>query len=532
MSGARAQAAMSSIACPRLALALGLLLAACRPAETEAPPLRVDAIGAEAEAVVAESLAGTLTAIDPAGQMIPGLAQSWRVSSDGLSIVFRLREARYAGGRAVTAADVIASVERARQGRAGADIARLMAGVTAVAAPLDDTVELRLSTPQPEILELLSLPALAIRPRRGGSDTAGPFTLADPDDEPATRAEAPALPAGAVRLRRNPAFHAADLMSLAAAIVAPAEAEAAVARFNRGETDLVLGGGLDGLGAARVTARRESLLLEARRSVLLVRVNQTRGALADRRVRRALMLAINREALGPALFASTAAAPIATLTPPGLGAYDPPRADWATLALADRQAEARRLLAEARAEPAAAPAAPRPMAADAPEADTPPLRLVLAVPAAAASGRLVTAIAADLMAVGVELALAPRPADAHARAIETGDFELALDRIDAPIDSPLPFLLPFRCRANRHGVCLEEADRLVEQSWQAPTRAERLALLAAAERLWAEDGAALGLVQPLGWSLVSPRVGGMAANASGRHPLKNLTLTPDRRSRP
>lgn len=535
MCGARATVAMCSTGWTSggLALAAGLLLAACRPGEAEAPPVRIDAIGTEAGAVVAEALAGTLTAIDPAGQVIPGLAQSWRVSSDGLSIVFRLRPARFAGGRPISAADVVATVESARQGRAGPDIARLMAGVTAVTAPLDDTVELRLSTPQPEVLELLSLPALALRPRRGAPDEAGPFTEAVPGPD------APSLPAGTTRLARNPGFHAADTVSLAAALVTPADAETAIARFNRGETDLVLGGGLDGLGAARVTARREALLLEARRSVLLLRLNQTRGALADRRIRRALQLAINREALGPALFGTAAAAPVKALTPPGLGAYEAPVPDWAALPFADRQAEARRLLAEARAEVADAPApAPAgPAGPDGPAAGSAagaaaPLRLVLAVPTAAASGRLVTAIATDLMAVGIELAIAPRPADAHDRAIAAGDFELALDRIDAAVDSPLPFLMPFQCRANRHGACLEEADRLLADSWQAPSRAQRLALLAAAERLWAEDAVAIGLVQPLGWSLVSPRVGGMAANAAGRHPLRHLSLSPDRRRSP
>ncbi len=521
MCGARAVVAMSSTGWTSSAVALvaGLLLAGCRAGEVEAPPIRVDAIGREAEAVVAESRAGTLTAIDPAGQVIPGLAQSWRVSTDGLSIVLRLRDARFAGSRAITAADVVASIERARQGRAGAGVARLMAGVTGVSAPLDDTVEVRLSTPQPELLELLSLPALAIRPRRGGADEAGPFVPVAPE------ADAPALPPGSVLLKRNPAFHAADAVGLAAAVVSPADAEAAVARFNRGETDLVLGGALDGLGAARVTVRRESLLLEARRSVLLLRVNQGRGPLADRRIRRALQLAVNREALGPALFGATAAAPVEALSPPGLGAYETPRPDWAALAFADRQAEARRLIAEALAEGADS-------ATGEAAATASPLRLVLAAPAGAAAGRLATAIAADLMAVGVELALAPRPAAAHDRAIAAGDFDLALDRIDAPIDSPLPFLMPFQCKANRHNVCLEEADRLLAESWQAPSRAQRLALLASAERLWAEDGAVIGLVQPLGWSLVSPRVGGMAANAAGRHPLKHLTLAPDRRRSP
>ena len=141
---------------------------------------------------------------------------------------------------------------------------------------------------------------------------------------------------------------------------------------------------------------------------------------------------------------------------------------------------------------------------------------------------MLTAVAADLAAVGVELKLARRGAEAHLKAIRDGDFDLALLRRDTPIDSPLPFLLPNLCNRNRHGVCLPEADKLIVESWASPTRAERLSKLAAAERLWAEDGAAIGLVQPIGWSLVSPRISGIASNPSGSHALRHMTLSAER----
>jgi ABC-type oligopeptide transport system substrate-binding subunit len=138
-------------------------------------------------------------------------------------------------------------------------------------------------------------------------------------------------------------------------------------------------------------------------------------------------------------------------------------------------------------------------------------------------------VAADVAAVGVDLALERRtPAD-QARAVAAGAFELALVRRDAAYNSPLPFLLPLRCGANRHGACLPEADRLLAGSWKAPTLAERMAALAAAERLWVDDAVAIGLVQPIDWSLVSQRIGGFVANPGGSHALRHLRFLPDRK---
>lgn len=498
----------------RLLLLSTLLLAACRGGDAENQPLQVDAVGDRAARfLISDAISEGLTARDAAGRVVPGLAQSWRVSDDGLSIVFRLRPARFAGGKPVTAGDAVAAIARARQGRAGPLARDLLSGVTAVSAPLPDVVEIRLSTPQPEILELLATPALAVR-RSGMRETAGPFLIGTAPRPGDTSAEAPTEVPRPTRLIRNPDFHAAGTIALVAADVRAVEAEAAIRRFNRGATDLVLGGGLEGLGTARVTARREALLLEQPRAALLLLVNLRRPPLADQRVRRALMLGIDRTALGPSFFGSEAARAVEGLSPANIAGYTPPEAAWAGQPFVGRQEDARRLLAEAGIDSLAAP-----------------LTLTVAIGASDAEARLMDLVARDTAALGVTLRLERRDPAAHLRAIATGTFDLALIRRDTPIDSPLPFLTPFQCNRNRHGVCLPEADRLIADSWKAPTRGERLAALAAAERLWAEDGAAIGLVQPLGWSLVSRRVTGFAANPSGSHPFSHLAIQQRRQLR-
>lgn len=488
-----------------------LLLAGCRGTDTEDQPLRVDAVGQPAaRLLVADAISEGLTTRDADGQVVPGLAQSWRVSDDGLSIVFRLRAASFAGGRPVTAADAVASIQHARAGRAGPQVRDLLLGVAGVSAPLDDVVEIRLTTPQPELLELLALPALAVR-RGGTRETAGAFLATAEPAANAASARSGTTPAEqqapAIRLDRNPNFHAAATVALAAATVRAQAAEAAIRRFNRGQTDLVVGGALDGLGAARVTARRESLILEQPRAALLLLVNHRTAPLADQRVRRALSLGLDRMAISQRIFGSQAATQVQALSPGNIAGYTPPLAGWADQPFVGRQEDARRLLAEAGHDPVVKP-----------------LTLSVAITSSDAEARLVELVARDYAQLGIKLRLVRRsPAD-HQRALNNADFELALLQRSTPVDSPLPFLLPYLCDRNRHGICLPEADRLVAESWKAPTRSERLAALAAAERLWADDGAAIGLVQPLGWSLVSPRITGFAANPSGSHALRHLAI--------
>lgn len=483
---------------------LALLLAACGSSTDSEPPLRVDAVGiGTRQAIIADSTGKGLTARDAQGRIIPGLAQSWRVSDDGLSIVFRLRDARFADGSPVLAASVVATLNRARGPRGPAMTRALMGGVSGISSPLEDVIEVRLTTPQPEILELFATSALAIQAKAG----AGPFVVVPAETPPQAGESA------TVSLASSESFFAASAVQIARITVSDETPEAAIARFNRGDTDIVTGGALEGFGSARVLARRDTLKLEQQRGALTLLVNQKSGALKDRRVRTALAMAVDRVALGAAVFGSADATAVPGLTPRSLSGYTQgPIPDWDAWPMVQRLEEARRLLAESGHD-----------------ALTNRLKLQLAVPDSPEAERLVSDFADEWAGIGVDVVLQRRTADFHAKAVKQGDFEIALVSRIATIDSPLPFLLPFACNANRHGVCLREADRLVASAWKAATLTDRMVALAAAERLWAEDGAAIGLVQPLGWSLVSPRIAGWTPNPSGVHPLSPLQRKPDRK---
>ncbi len=497
-------------------LLAGLLagsLAACNPSASEEPPLRVETVAFGArQALIADSTGRGLTARDSEGRVVPGLAQSWRVSDDGLSIVFRLREAQFADGRRVLASDVVSSINRAR-GVRGPDLVRAMlAGVSAASSPLDGVIELRLATPQPELLELLATAALAIRQGNAARSSAGPYRV-EPQPAPAAAKPAAAGPPPLVTLMRSDTYFAAADVAIARVALSRATPEEAIARFNRGEIDIVTGGTLEGIGAARVLGRRDALKLEQQRGVILLLINQKSGPLKDLRVRTALSMAVDRGAIGPAAFGSAAAAAVPGLTPLSLKGYTQgPVPDWAAWPLVQRLEEARRLLLEAGHDPL-----------------DKRLKVQIAIPDSPEAQRLVDGFADEWAAIGVDILLARRTPEFHAEAVQKADFEIALATRIAPVDSPLPFLQPFTCAANRHGACLPEADALLAASWKAPTLADRMAALAAAERLWTADSVAIALVQPVGWSLVSPQIAGWTPNPSGVHPLHPLLRLPDRK---
>lgn len=497
-----------SLAIPVLA---ALLLAGCGPDAASQNVTTVAVVGNAAESrLIAESTAGGLTEIDADGNVVPGLARSWRQSSDGLGLVFRLRDGQFADASPITAEDVVATLAAARRGRRGPLVAALLAGVSNIATPVAGTVALDLSTPQPELLELLSTPALGIVRRKAGGKApalaAGPYVATPaPGASPITnlrpRAHAPEA-AG----RAPPSV---DLWRVSASD--------ALGLFASGRAGIVLGGGLDGLAEARSTARRSTFVLEQPRATLTLLVNQRQPLLRQPEVRRALQLAVDRDELARRLYGVAGARPVVALSPANILGYVPPAPDWLAESFAARQLQARRLLETALAESGAVP--------------TEPLVLSVAITTSPDDLAILNALASDFAAIGVELKLVRRSPAAQAQAIAKGDFELALVHWETPMDSPLPFLLPFLC-GNAMAVCVPDADQMIAESWHAGSLAERIAFLQTAERLWSEQAVAIGLVQPLGWTLVAPGISGVAANRSARHLLRNIQLTEDRKFLP
>lgn len=465
-----------------LALSALLLLAGCGDRDADEATLTIDAVEGSAPRLIRQATTQGLTSLDDAGQVVPGLARSWRVSEDGQSIIFRLRAPE-------VAQDAMRAIDGARRNRQHPFNA-LLAGVRSVGSPAEGVVELRLTTPQPELLELLAQPELA------------------PADAGAFIAERAG--ASSTRLRRRADFPLAATVPLASLTVRASETSDAVARFVRGESDLVLGGRLDGFVDARTSLALGALRLSNSRATLLLLVNSRAAPLKDPEVRRALNLALDRTTLGAALYPGAPAPALHGLTPAGLPAFPANEPGWAAEPLVARQQRARDLLEAAGITP------------------DKPVTLRVAVPDQPVMRTLTARLAADWQQMGVRLVVETRRDTAHAALLRQGGYQLAVALRETPYASPLPLLLPLQCGATR-GPCLPDADRQLRSAWEARSVAERSARYAEAERLWIEAGAVIPLVQPLSWALVGERVAGWQDNAADVHPLTRLDRVPDRR---
>jgi peptide/nickel transport system substrate-binding protein len=91
---------------------------------------------------------GTLTEFDKNLNVVPGLAKSWDVSSDGLTVTLHLRTGvKFHSGAAFTSADVVSSLTKIMDPATVAVGRTALANVSKVAADGDDTVVLTLSSP-------------------------------------------------------------------------------------------------------------------------------------------------------------------------------------------------------------------------------------------------------------------------------------------------------------------------------------------------------------------------------------------------
>ena len=107
-----------------------------------------------------------LVTVDNNYDVAPQLAEKWTASPDGKTYTFNLRKGvKFHDGSAVTAADVVASVERFRAVSPRKTDLSMVTGARAVD---EGTVEITLSQPSAAFIPLLAYPgpAVAIMPKK------------------------------------------------------------------------------------------------------------------------------------------------------------------------------------------------------------------------------------------------------------------------------------------------------------------------------------------------------------------------------
>ncbi|MET0303702.1 MAG: ABC transporter substrate-binding protein [Microbacteriaceae bacterium] len=112
---------------------------------------------------VLQNIYGTLTELDGDLEVVPGLAESWEISDDGLTVTMTLREGvTFADGATLDSGDVVFSLDTIRDPETAAVQAASLAAIESVEATDETTVEIGLSAPDAALLSKLASIQLAI----------------------------------------------------------------------------------------------------------------------------------------------------------------------------------------------------------------------------------------------------------------------------------------------------------------------------------------------------------------------------------
>ena len=471
-------------------IAAALVLGAC--SEQNDGPIAVSAIGRPPRvanpnlqpmdapsAFLVEATAQGLVRFNAEGDIEPALAQSWIVSDDQLRYTFRLRRTTWADGSPVTAQQVVARL-RAALSRASRNPLKPVLGAVADIVPMTDSVlEISLRGARPNFLQLLAHPEMAVI--REGQGT-GPYRVTE--TAPAglrlalPRGEDESGPEGPdILLRGDP----------------PA---VAIARFAAGGADIVVGGtagDLPFVRSAELPAAR--LAFDPVAGLFGLAFVSNAGPLADAAVRRAMAMAIDRDAIVAAINVPRLAARTGLVSPGVQELPTPAQPDWAAVALATRRDAAARTIAELGPDVR--------------------IRVRVAMPDGPGYRLLFAYLRRDWRMIGIEAERVPSNAPAELRLI---------DEV-APANLGSWYLRHFTCEVSR--VCDAAADQALLAARLAPRPAERQAQFAVADRILTELAPFIPLTAPVRWSLVSQRLAGFRPNPFARHPAGELIAETD-----
>ena len=488
----------SSPAVRTTCLAAALLgLAACNPRGDD-QPVAVSAIGSApkltdpatgplplASRLLVDATAQGLVRFDAAGNVEPGLAERWTVIDDGMSYIFRLREAEWADGKPVEAAAVVRALRRQLAGTSRNELKPWLTAIDEIVEMTPQVIEVRLSRPRPDLLRLFAQPEMAVLATRPNEGT-GPMRLVR------------TLPGGGVRLR--PAFDprrgddpdVGDPGLEQEVELFGESAARAVLRFLNHRLDLATGGTfVDWPLLAQAQVPQNNLHRDPASGLFGLAVVRREGFLAEPGNRSAVAIAIDRSRLAQAFGTEWPGAE--TILPDSLDSAAPPaQPSWAALPMAERRARARaQVLAWVATQPA----------------DTPSLTLRVGLPTGPGGTLLWGIIASSLR----DIAIVPERV-----AVNDPTADLLLVDAIAPYDNARWFLAS-ACRP-----CSPEAQAALDAARLADTLRERSRQTAEADRLLAADTAFIPLARPLRWSLVALRLKAWTGNARAWHVLNRL----------
>lgn len=459
-----------------------------------------------------------LTTEDSMARPIPGMAERWQTSPDGLTWTFGLREALWSDGTPVTADDFLFAWRRVLDPKIAASYAyypyiiknaeainagHLPGSALGARALGPRTLEVMLKSPAPYLPQMLMHSCMMPLPRhvveKYGRDWAKPATYV------CNGAFMPTewIPNDHVAAVKNPRFFDAANVKLERVIWYPTDDySAALRRLRAGELDAQ--DRLENNQFGWIRKNMPELIDPVPQLILdMIEVNLGKKPYDDIRVRRAINLAINREAITGKIV-PVGYVPAYNLVPPNTANFPGGNAfDFKSMPYARRYDEARRLMREAGFGPGN--------------------RLKATYLIRSTSAGYYRAVAAALQQmfalIYLDISLIPTDAQVFYKQIQEHDFEIAQPGWQADFDDASNFLDIFRTGGgNNWGNYSNPAfDRMMNLAQAEVDLGKRGRKLAAAEAVLLKDQALMPLFFWVSGNLVRPYVKGWDANAMDVH---------------
>ncbi len=459
------------------------------------------------------------------GSVIPGAAESWQVSDDGLVYTFKLRDHTWSDGVPVTADDFLFAFHRILDPATAAEYASLLYTIKnakpinegAIADPDElgvraqgpRTLEVTLESPTPYFLEQLThytaFPVPRHKVEQLGKDWVKPGNIVG--NGPYTVVEW--VPNDHIKSVKNPAFYDADQVAIDSVIFYPAEERnAATKRFRAGEIDVQYDFASD-----QIDWLKENLPEETRIAPYLgiyyYAINVRKAPFDNQGLRQALAMAIDRAAITDKIL-RTGELPAYSFVPPGTGNYgEPAYVDWKEVPYPDRLAKAKQLLAAAGFGP------------------DHPLKVTLRYNTSETHKKVAIAIAAMWKQLGVDTELFNSEVKVHYNDLQQGNFQVARAAWIADYNDAQNFLYLMESTTgvlNYAGYASPAFDRFMAEASRTADLKARAQLLHQAEAVAMTDMPNIPIFYYVSKDLVANSVKGWVDNTKDIHRTRYLSL--------
>ena len=470
------------------------------------------------EANILRDLFMGLVTEDPNGETIPGAAESWTVSPDGLVYTFKLRKNDvWSDGTPVKASDFVYAWRRLLDPKTGSEYASMgfplknAEGLnTGKAKPedlgvkaVDDyTLEATLKGPTPYFLEMLThqamYPVSEANVTKLGSDfvkagnlvSNGAFTLAEnvPNDH--------------IKLVKNPKFWDAANVKLDTVNYVPTEDRAAgIKRYEAGEIDSMNDFPTEQLADLKAKFG-DQIHISPELGTYYYIFKSHKAPWDNPKVRNAISMIIDRDELASKVW-QNAMLPGYSLVPSGVKGYETRTMEYSETTQLDREDAAKKILTELGISPEH------------------PQKLEIRYNTSENHKNTAVAIQEMLKPFGFDVSLVNTDGKTHYSYLEQhGDFDVARAGWIADFKDPVTFLnLGHTGDGNNYGEYSNpQFDKLLDAAAVEADPAKRMKELSDAEAILMADVPVMPLLYYGNHNVVSPKLHGFADNVMDKHP--------------